>query len=104
MVKAMTDPSEKVRDMLFMGYCEFQRAIKDRQYKLVEVFAEDQRNTQRFDIVNDPWEMTNLVNDNEQRSRVKRMREDLIAWSKDWDDMDSRWGKLFWPNMEFYQE
>ncbi|OVE77199.1 hypothetical protein BVX99_03305, partial [bacterium F16] len=102
MAAAMTDPSEKVRDGLFMGYCDFQRAIKDRQYKLIEVIAAGQRNTQLFDIVNDPWEMTNLAHDDEQCARVQRMRNDLIAWSADWNDMESEWGQRFWSNMEFY--
>ena len=54
MANAMTDPSDKVRDGLFMGYCDYQRAIKDRQYKLIEVIADEQRNTRLFDIIKPP--------------------------------------------------
>jgi arylsulfatase A-like enzyme len=102
MVKAMHDPAEKVRDSLFMGYEQFQRSIKDRQYKLIEVNADGQRNSQLFDVVNDPWELKNLFHDAEQQERVERMRKALIAWSKDWDDFESPWGKTFWSGIEFY--
>jgi len=103
-VAAMSDPTEKVRDRLFMAYCEFQRAIKDRQYKLIEVMADNQRNTRLFDIANDPWEMTDLSEEPEHAERVNNMRKELIAWSKDWDDMESTWGEKFWSEMEFYTE
>jgi arylsulfatase A-like enzyme len=33
LVKAMHDPSEKVREYMFYGFREFQRAVKDRSFK-----------------------------------------------------------------------
>ena len=101
MCRAMQDPMEKVRDSLFFGYESYQRALKDRQYKLIEVNADDQRHSQLFDIVNDPWEMDNLIYDPNQQERIQQMRVDLLAWAEDWDDPGSRWGEKFWPHMEF---
>ena len=100
MVKAMRDPSEKVRKRLFFGYTEHQRAIKDGQYKLIESHADEQRNSQLFDLVNDPWEMTNLIQNPAHQDRVDQMRHELRSLAEEWDDLDSQWGECFWGNME----
>lgn len=104
LVNAINDRSDKVRDKLFIGYEKFQRAIKDRRYKLIEYNADNQRNTQLFDLANDPWEMHNLAADPAHRDRVKKMREALVEWSRDWDDFDTPWGEDFWSGIEFYTE
>jgi arylsulfatase A-like enzyme len=104
LVPAMTDPSELVRDQLFIGYDRFQRAIKDRRYKLIEYFANEQRNTQLFDLQEDPWEMNNLADDPAHAERLATLRQDLLAWARDWDDLDSEWGKVFWSNIEWAEQ
>ena len=53
---------QSVRDTLYFAYVSSQRAVKDRSHKLIEYCARDRgRQTQLFDIANDPWELTNLV-------------------------------------------
>lgn len=103
MVKAMSNGGEKIRDRLFIGYEQFQRCIKDRRWKLIEYNVGGQRNTQLFDLVNDPWERINLAGDKGQMERVAKMRADLVEWSRAWGDFESQWGLEFWKGIEFFK-
>lgn len=102
MVAAMRDDQQKGRPTIFLNYARFQRGIKDRRYKLIEVYADEQRSTQLFDWQDDPWEMHNLADLPEQQERIKAMRTELVALAREWNDFESEWGKAFWPKMEFY--
>jgi arylsulfatase A-like enzyme len=51
--------STKVRDVLYTGYRDGQRAIRDDRWKLIRYPLVDR--TQLFDLAHDPHELTNLV-------------------------------------------
>ncbi len=97
----MHDPAEKVRDYMFYGYTDNQRAIKDRRYKLIEFALPGHRHTQLFDLDQDPWELNNLADDPAHKDRLDQLRNALVAFARDWDDFDSDWGKTFWQQIEF---
>ena len=42
------------------GYKEFQRAYRKDDYKLIEYFVNGERNTQLFNLADDPLEFNNL--------------------------------------------
>lgn len=101
LVQAMNDKSEKVRDTMYFAYCDFQRAVRNSQFKLIEYVIEGKHTeTQLFDTVNDPWELANLAENPEFADTVCELRKELVRFSHDWNDRDSEWGETFWAAMD----
>lgn len=96
LVNAMTDPDDKVRDILFLAYSDSHRGVKDRRHKLIEYVVRGERTTQLFDLVNDQWETKNLADDPAHAADLERLRAELVRHRDEWDDRDSPWGRSFW--------
>jgi arylsulfatase A-like enzyme len=58
----------KVRDVLYTGYRDGQRAIRDERWKLIRYPLVDK--TQLFDLQNDPRELTNLADQPAHAARL----------------------------------
>ncbi len=84
------------RETLFFAYRDIQRAVQDRDYKLIEYVVNGQRTTQLFDRHTDPWELYNLAHDPLYAPHVRRLRKELLRWKEDLDD----WGEAFWRGYE----
>jgi arylsulfatase A-like enzyme len=76
----------RVRDWLFGAYRNCQRMVRDEQWKLIEYNAGGTRNTQLFDLRNDPDEVHNLAADPECVEHLKRLRSLLARAQKEFDD------------------
>lgn len=80
-----------VRETLFCAYRDCQRMIRDARWKLIEYRAGGERNTQLFDLANDPDELKNLSADPAHDGELKRLRTQLAEARKqfadpvDWD-------------------
>jgi arylsulfatase A-like enzyme len=61
------EPS-KVRDVLYTGYRDCQRSIRDDRWKLIRYPLVDK--TQLFDLRSDPHELTNLADRPDQEERI----------------------------------
>lgn len=97
---AMHDADEKLRDTMYFAFTDVQRAVKDRRFKLVEYAVPDRdRVTQLFDLVEDPWELSNLASSEEYAGEVARLRKELARLRDEWDDVDSEWGQRFWERL-----
>lgn len=96
LISALNDSNDHVRDTIFSAYRQFQRMVKDDQYKLIEYVVNGRRTTQLFDLQNDPWELHNLADDTGHVDTLAKMRHILFQWRDDWDDAQSEWGKTFW--------
>ncbi len=93
----MQSAEEKNRDTLYFAYAGFQRAVKDRQHKLIEYVVEGkERQTQLFDLVNDPWETRNLAANPDYTEKVADLRKELIRLRDEWDDTQHPLGEKFW--------
>jgi arylsulfatase A-like enzyme len=77
---------EKVRDRLFFAYRDFQRAVQDERWKLIEYEVKGWRTTQLFDLKADPWETKNFADDPACAEELARLREELAAWRKRLND------------------
>jgi len=101
MLPAIRDNTVEIRNSIFMGYTHYQRAVKDRQFKLIEYNVDGVRNTQLFDLKNDPWEMQNLAANPDNAGRLQELRKRLLEYRSEWDDNSSQWGEKFWSGINF---
>ncbi len=69
---------ESTRNEIFAAYRNFQRCYKNHKFKLIEYYVGDERNTQLFDLENDPKEINNLYGKEEYVDVLKDMREKLL--------------------------
>jgi arylsulfatase A-like enzyme len=101
MLPAILDNNIQIRDSIFMGYTHFQRSVKDRRFKLIEYNVFGVRNTQLFDLENDPWEIDNLAKNAEYAEKLDELRKKLIEYRDEWDDSTAQWGAFFWRGIDF---
>jgi arylsulfatase A-like enzyme len=89
---------EKInRQNLYFAYRDCIRAMKNRQYKLIEYVVDSKHNmTQLFDLENDPEELNNLASDHDYTSEIEELRKEMRAWCEKWDETDNELGKNFW--------
>jgi arylsulfatase A-like enzyme len=100
LVPALQDEGVRIRETIFAGFREFQRSVKDNRYKLIEYAAGGSRNTQLFDLHEDPEELRDLSAAPEHAGRVADLRALLEQYRDDWDDRDTEWGRIFWDQYE----
>ena len=83
-----------VRNSQLYSYKNYARAVRDERYKLIENFpngagTEGSRHTQLFDLWLDPWETTNLAEDNLYADVLLRLRQEMGRWKTEWNDNSS---------------
>jgi len=76
------NPKHIIRDDLLFAYLDIQRAVRDKQYKLIEYYVKGARRTQLFDIKADPWELHNLADDQKYLKILSRLRKKLGRWKE----------------------
>ena len=96
LLPALLDPSTTARDTLLLAYRGVQRAVLDRQHKLIEYVVDGQRTTQLFDLQADPWELNNLAERPSYADRIASLREELLRWPQELDDNQAEQGERFW--------
>ena len=74
----------KVRDVLYTGYRDCQRAVRDDRWKLIRYPLVDK--TQLFDLQNDPHELTNLAGQPEHAAKVAELTALLTQEMKRYGD------------------
>ena len=82
----ITGKQDKCRDSLYFAYKDIQRAVRDRRFKLIEYFVGNNRETQLFDLNNDPYEINNLAKAPEYSSQLIWLKEELAKWQKEVND------------------
>jgi arylsulfatase A-like enzyme len=88
---------QPTRDKLFFAYEQYMRSVKKGSYKLTETCVDGKHNmTQLYDLKADPWELNNLATENQFQGLIKELRTDLFNLAKEWNDLESNWGKIFW--------
>jgi len=76
----------KVRDWLFGAYRDCQRMVRDERWKLIEYNAAGTRNTQLFDLQNDPDEVHNLAGAPQHAATLQRLRVLLVKARQEFGD------------------
>ena len=75
------------RDSVFFSYLAVQRAIRDRDWKLIR-YPQINR-TQLFDLKNDPDEIRDLANEPSQAQRITQLMAELQTWQRRLGDTQS---------------
>ncbi len=83
----MKDKPEPVRPTLFTVYRNTVRAVRDRNWKLIQYPGRNY--TQLFHLANDPLELHNLAEQPGYESKVNEMMNLLKEWQKNTDDTAS---------------
>ncbi len=96
LVPSIKDPSSVARETIYFAYTDIIRGVKDNQYKLVEYRNDGVKQTQIFDIINDPCELSNLFGLEKYKSVEKRLRDELIRYRDEWSDTLHPLGEKFW--------
>ena len=97
LVAAMRDATATVRDTLYFAYVSSQRAVKNRTHKLIEYAARDSaRQTQLFDLENDPWEMENLAGKPGVAHLVEELRGEMFHYREHWESGHTERSARFW--------
>ena len=97
LVAAMGDESVTVRDSLYFAYVSSQRAVKNRRHKLIEYAVRDcGRQTQLFDLVDDPWETTNLVGTPGAAAVIDDLRAEMGRYRETWESGHTERSARFW--------
>ncbi|MFO7821927.1 MAG: sulfatase-like hydrolase/transferase [Lentisphaeria bacterium] len=97
LMPCMRVPDTSLRDTLYFAYTEHQRAVKNRKYKLIEyAVPERERQTQLFDLQNDPREVDNIAGKNNGIELLEKMRKELFRLRDEWDDQTHPMGQAFW--------
>ena len=92
----ISEPDTNLREVLHFAYKGFQRAVKRDRHKLIEYSVNGERNTQLFDLQEDPLEMENLAHDPAHSDTVENLRTDLETWRIELNDDREDHGKQFW--------
>jgi len=76
----------KVRDSVFYAYRQFQRGVHAGDWKLIRYNAGGVRNTQLFNLKDDPHETRNLASEAKNAGRVRELSAFLKEWMQNTDD------------------
>jgi arylsulfatase A-like enzyme len=95
----MNNPELQLRETLYFAYSDLIRSVKDDRYKLIE-YTGHVRETQLFDLEDDPFEINNLYGRNEYEATVHHLRLELIKHRDAWDDQLHPLGRTFWERYE----
>ena len=86
LVPVITGKKQEARYTLYFAYKDFQRAVRNERYKLIEYNVNGKRTTQFFDLFADPLELSNLSEDAAYSRYLKRLKKELIRWQDEVDD------------------
>ena len=101
LVPAMRHPEAAVRDTLYFAYVSSQRAVKNRTHKLIEYAVRNRtRQTQLFDLANDPWETENLAGKPGHEDVIAELRAELLRFRSTWEDGSPDRGQTFWERYD----
>ena len=96
LVDAMHNPDVVVRESLYFAYVSSMRAVKNSTHKLIEYAPRGDRNTQLFNLEDDPWELHNLVGEAGSDEIVDAMRQDMFRYRDDWESGHTERSARFW--------
>ncbi len=90
-IKNIQNPDKSHRDLLVFAYKDLQRGIRKGMWKLIEYNVDGERNTQLFNLEEDPWETKNLAIFPGNQPVINDLRENLKTHWMDKNDPGNFW-------------
>ena len=91
---AIVDKETKHRETMVYGYKEYQRAYRKGDFKLIEYFVNGERNTQLFNLKEDPIEFNNLFGDKKFDLKYAELKAEMIEQMKVMNDTNQIYKEL----------
>jgi len=91
---SLKDVNETHRESLTFGYKEYMRAYRTEEFKLIEYFVKGERNSQFFNLKQDPYENLNLFDQEEYSSKYLEMKKEMIQKMKVLNDTSKMYNQL----------
>ncbi len=89
---------ETGRREIYLQFTTLIRGLKQDDYKLIEYATKFGRQTQLFNLKEDPYEMYNLSYDKNHQERLAKMQARLLELAEETGDTNFNQGKIFWEN------
>ncbi|MNI21997.1 Arylsulfatase [compost metagenome] len=75
------------RESIYSLYKDIQRMVKDDRWKMIRyrrsaLTGQGTDYVQLFDLLNDPWEINNLVSDSRYSHQLDKLKLDMASWMK----------------------
>ena len=91
LVPLMNSSAETVRATVFAAYRDIQRTVSDGRWKLIRYYVSKETGAgtnciQLFDLAQDPWETTNLVDLPEYTDCLRSLAADMEMWQIETND------------------
>lgn len=83
--------NKTVRDYLYYGYRDFQRAVSDGTWKLIEYRVKGIKTRQLFNLKEDPYEMHDLSQDGKQKKTMEILSKEMELQRIRTNDNSSFW-------------
>ena len=87
LVPILRGKAKSVRDSMFFGYRDFQRAVRTDRWKLIRYNVNGKQTTQLFNLASDPWETRNLAGESSEAGRVRALTALMKQWMEKTDDV-----------------
>ena len=82
----LEDPGADHHQFITTTYKANQRAIRDVRYKLIRYRVNDQEHKQLFDLLEDPYETKNLVEESSYNTELDRLNKSLFEQMRQFND------------------
>lgn len=86
-----SNPNAKTREALYFGYRNFQRAVRNERYKLIEYNVNGVRTSQLFDLISDPYETRNQIQNPNYKTELEILRSQLFKNKAETGDNTPFW-------------
>lgn len=91
---SLKETNKAHREKMAYGYKEYMRAYRKGDFKLIEYFVKGERNSQFFNLEQDPYEKKNLFDQEEYSSKYLEMKKEMIQEMKKLNDTNQIYKQL----------
>lgn len=88
---SVKDAEAPHREFLMTSYKAQQRGVRDGQYKMIKYNVKGEKHLQLFDLANDPWETTNLIENKKYKREVKTLEAAMDVMLVEFNDDKWTW-------------
>lgn len=84
--KQLSGSEEPLHEYILTSYKSYQRAVRNKQYKLIKYDVEGNKTQQLFDLLKDPYEMTDLSNNESFQDIINTLEKEMLNLLKQYND------------------